>query len=71
MKYKIIIDTDEEDEIKFRTACNTSLKYGLLNAGVKTTILEIVVEGGLLDRGRAEMLLFPANLIGPDTAQTD
>lgn len=41
MKYKIIFETDEKDEVKFRTACNASLEYGLANAGVEATLLEI------------------------------
>ena len=44
MKYNVIFETDEKDEVKFRTACNASLEYGLLNAGVKATILEIKKE---------------------------
>jgi len=37
----------------------------------KTTIVDIVVERGLLDRKKAERLLLPTNLTGPDAAQTD
>ena len=37
----------------------------------KTTVVEIVVERGLLDRERAEELLLPNNLIGPTGTQRD
>ena len=43
MKYKVIFET-EEDEVTFRTACNASLEYGLLRAGVTATLLEITKE---------------------------
>lgn len=44
MKYNITFETDEEDEIKFRTACRACLEYGLAKAGIKATILEIIKE---------------------------
>ena len=37
----------------------------------KTTVIEIVVERGLLDRKKAEELLLPNNLIGPTGTQRD
>jgi len=37
----------------------------------KMTVVEIVVERGLLDREKAEALLLPANLIGPTDTEKD
>lgn len=37
----------------------------------KVTVVEIVVERGLLDREKAEELLLPNNLIGPTGTQKD